>query len=62
VLFAKGDMTGLVTDISFMYAHLRLRNYWTKKYDILPLYFPNSVVLGQESAMGGEEKPLHRLT
>lgn len=55
-------MTGLVTDISFMYAHLRLRNYWTKKYDILPLYFPNSVVLGQESAMGGEEKPLHRLT
>jgi hypothetical protein len=26
-LFTKGDMTGLLTDIRFMYAHLRLRNY-----------------------------------
>lgn len=43
VLFTKGDMTGLLTDISFMYAHLRLRNYWTKKY-MFSSYFLNSLL------------------
>jgi hypothetical protein len=58
-------MTGLLTDISFMYAHLRLRNflhahYWTKKYKLFPLYLPDSVILWAGNRKADQRENLER--